>query len=335
MRIGAPGREDGAYAAVCGRLAALEKRLLGAAAIEECLAARDAASVAELLARRGILAAGEEPLPARWEEALELGAAADDRLLLRMDPRPAVSLALLARHDLANVRGEIRAKALGREYDGPWHPRGTLPREELARTGAAWAGRLPPELGDAVRRLAVAGSPVHLREIDDRLDAAWLRAVRAAAAAAGSRFFLDWLGHFADLANVRARLRFLAAPEAWPGPAPALLPGGHLDPGRLDAAGGAEALRRRLARTVYGALLARATEADGPLSLSRLDREADDLLTGLLRPARLLALGPERLWAWHLAHDVDAKNARALMLGKLGRLPPERIRPLLRLPHVA
>jgi len=332
-RIEALPREDAAYAEACGRGRVLEGRLIGPADLEELLALGDPAELGAELARRGTIEPAGRALPEGWEEALDRAGASADRILLGLDPRPAVSRLLVLRHDLSNLRGLLRARAVGVEYDGPWHPRGTIDRAALEGSlERPTPGALPEPLAAEARALARTAASRDLRWIDDRLDTAWLGALRAEVRASGSRFFLDWLGHHADLANVRALVRHFSAPGAWPGP-PALLPGGHLDSRALAGHDGVEGLFRALARTVYAPLLERAARVAPGAPGPALDREADDFLTELLRPVRRLPLGPEPLWAWHLARDVEAKNVRALMLGALAGLPAARVRPRLRRPY--
>ena len=113
------------------------------------------------------------------------------------------------------------------------------------------------------------------------------------------------------------------------------LPGGHLGGDLFTAAETVPGLLRALGRTVYASVIARASAGSGGVSLEQLERAADDFLTGLLRPARHLSLGPEPLWAWQLAREVDAKNVRTLVLGTLAGFAPERLRTMLRQPYGA
>jgi V/A-type H+/Na+-transporting ATPase subunit C len=332
--VGPGARDDAGYAAACGRVRALEKRLLGPGRLEDLLGARDCASLLQALARFGVLARSVSDLAAGWEQALDLSGAEADRLLLSIDPQPTVSRILVMRADLVNLRSLMRSRALGVPYTGAWHTRALLERpalEAMERDGnyAAW----PEPLG---RRLAALHrlSPRGLPEINDELDAAWLGALREGALHGGSRFFLDWLGHAADLGNIRALLRRAAAPTAWPR-ALKPLPGGHLGEDLFSEKKPAALSLALLARTVYAPVLAQAGDGLGGVSPALLERAADDFLTRLLQPTRYLSLGPEPLWAWHLAREIDAKNVRTLILGNLAGIAPQRLRTLLRLPHGA
>ena len=330
-----PGtRDDAGYAAACGRVRALEKHLLGPERLEELLEARDLPSLLLTLVRFDVLARDVEDLPSNWERALDLSCARADRLLLEIDPHPLVSRILVLRADLVNLRSLLRSRALAIPYPGPWHPRSLYARpalEAMVRAGdyTAWPAPLAERLAAVVEP-----DPARLAAINDALDAAWLGALRAAAHDSGSRFFVDWIGHAADLGNIRARLRLAANPGAWPQP-PVLLPGGHLGEGFFSTAGSAGTLSAALARTVYAPVVARAGDGSGGVSPVLFERAADDFLTRLLRPARYLALGPEPLWAWHLAREIDAKNVRTLVLGALAGSAPDRLRALLRQPHAA
>jgi len=325
-------RDDAAYAAACGRVRALEKRLLGPERLEELLGVRDLPSLLQTLERFGTVARIGGDILKEWERALDLPGVQADRLLLEIDPHPTVSKILVQRADLVNVRSLMRSRVMGEVYPGPWHARALFGREELEvmmRTGdyKAWPGPL-------ARRLAALHQtpPPDLPAINAALDAAWFGALRDGAIQSGSRFFVDWLGHAADLGNIRAWLRQTAAPSAWPSSLP-LLPGGHLGEEFFAAKGAAPNLPGRLALTVYATVIARAADGSGGVSLALFACASDDFLTRLLRPARYLSLGPEPLWAWHLAREIDAKNVRTLVLGTLAGIAPERLRSLLRQPH--
>jgi V/A-type H+-transporting ATPase subunit C len=330
-----PGtRDDAAYAAACGRVRALEKRLLGPERLEELLGARDLPSLLQTLERFGTIARIDGDILKEWERALDLSGVQADRLLLEIDPHPTVSKILVQRADLVNVRSLMRSRALGAAYPGPWHARAQFGRAELegmVRDGdyTAWPGPL-------ARRLAALrqNPPLGLPAINAALDAGWIDALREGAIRSGSRFFVDWLGHAADLGNIRAWLRQAAAPSAWPASHP-LLPGGHLGEDFFAAKGAPPKLPGRLGRTVYAAVIARAGDGSGGVSLALFERASDDFLTRLLRPAKYLSLGPEPLWAWHLAREIDAKNVRTLVLGTLAGIAPERLRALLRQPYGA
>jgi V/A-type H+-transporting ATPase subunit C len=328
-------RDDSAYAAPCGLVRVLEKQLLGAARIEELLAASDLAALLRMLVRYGALSGASETLERDWARALELSLLGSDRTLLAIDPRPAVSEILVARADLVNLRSLLRSRALGVPFDGAWHPRGRFGRtalEESVRFGdwASW----PPPLARALEAMGDIGPSTTLPALNDALDAAWFGALLGAARASGSRFFVDWLGHAADLANIRARLRVAAAPRAWPA-LPAPLPGGHLDAERFSADATLDKLLAEIGRTVYAPLTERARAGEGEVSLAAFERAADDFLMRLLEPARFVSLGPEPLWAWHLAREMDAKNVRAIVFGALAGIDPERRRSLLRQPYGA
>ena len=328
-------RDDPAYAAPCGRVRVLEKRLLGAARIEELLGARDLAALLRMLVQFGALSGGCEPLEREWERALELSLRESDRVLLAIDPQPTVSEILVARADLVNLRSLLRSRALGIPFDGAWHPRGRFGRtalEDMARLGE-W-GAWPAPLARALGAIGDIGPSCTLAVLNDTLDTAWFGALLAAARASGSRFFADWLGHAADLANLRARLRVAAAPRAWPAPL-ALLPGGHLGAEYFAAGATPDEMLAGISRTVYAPLVEHARDAQGRVSLATLERAADDFLTRLLGPARFVSLGPEPLWAWHLAREIDAKNVRAIVLGALAGIDPDRRRALLRQTHDA
>jgi vacuolar-type H+-ATPase subunit C/Vma6 len=61
---------------------------------------------------------------------------------------------------------------------------------------------------------------------------------------------------------------------------------------------------------------------------------SDDFLTDFFRPAKYVSLGPEPLWAYYHAREMDARNIRAVILGLQVGEGREKLRRELRQPYV-
>ncbi len=333
-RYSVPQRDRGAYAEVCGRMRSLEKRLLGWARLEELLAAGDWPGLLSILLRSGYLSRQTEQPELNWDQALTMSLRESDRSLLAMDPQPLVMSLLVLHSDLLNLRSVLKAKVLSRPFSGHWHPRGIHSYATLqALVNTMNFSVYPPLLAEELCTLKDVLASKRLLTLNLAVDIAHHRALLRASRQSGSRLFLDYLGHLADLVNIKNRFRTLAFSEAWPEDPPPL-PGGHLGVKLLAGLPDQEALLGELARTVYGPLLEKSRGDGGNISPLRLEKEGDNFLTELIQPAKYVTLGPEPLWAYYLARETDAKNVRALILGTLSGREPEAIRAGLRRPYV-
>lgn len=327
------GRKDrDEFAAACGRIRAIEKKLLGRERLSELSAAGDVLSALRLLNRWGWTVGGDPPPDGRWGEMLTSSLWLSDHTLLKMDPRPVVTKLLVLKYDLLNLGAVCRARALGRPYDGPLHPRGwnVLSTLEVAvdrMDFSIYPGPLADELCD-LDDLQEGGDAGNVAAA---LAAARHRALRKAADGEKSRFFCDWLDHAADLQNIAVACRALAFPgfrERRPPP----FPGGHLGEKLSVHPETPGDLRPILGGTVYGPLFEASLDREGGLRLSAFEDGAANILTALLEPARYVSLGPEPLWAYWLARESDARNIRTILVGLegepgLGELPASLRRP--------
>lgn len=314
-----PGKDRELYAEACGRMRAMEKRLVDRERLGELVEALDVPSVLSMLRRWGWLAERQED-GGDWERAVAAGLAASDIELLSLDPRPLVTTLLVMRYEMINLGAVLKARAQGEGETPPLHPRGLSSAARLEEVTARMDfSSYPPPLAGCLQGLRSLASGSEPRKITAAVVRAHRRALFEAADGDGSVLLADFLRHETDVENIKLRLRALRQPALWEG-GDSFLPGGSVGEPVAGAVDEGD-LALRLSRTVYGPLLERSRGGDGRLSAAMLEKECDDFLTRLLEPAKYVSLGPEPIWAYWRAREVDGKNIRTAVLGILAGVP--------------
>jgi V/A-type H+-transporting ATPase subunit C len=69
-------------------------------------------------------------------------------------------------------------------------------------------------------------------------------------------------------------------------------------------------------------------------SLTKWERACDDALMAVVRKARFFALGPEPVFGFIFAKEMETRNLRVILSGKQSSVPKEEISERLRDPYV-
>ena len=92
-----------------------------------------------------------------------------------------------------------------------------------------------------------------------------------------------------------------------------------------------EFLADRLAMSDYAAVVSEGVrEWQDKGSITHFEKQADDLLTAYLQQGKLRPFGLEPLIGYLYAKEVEIKNIRMILVGKINGLPTELIRERLR-----
>lgn len=153
----------------------------------------------------------------------------------------------------------------------------------------------------------------------------------------GSIFLDGYIKMAIDLENIKIFFRARIAGRDRRSLEKALIPGGHLDKRTLaeyfDKP--ADEIASRAGHLRYGSSIFEGIEEylrSG--SLERLEKECDDRLVEYLKEAKMFSFGVEPVIAFALAKEVEAKNLRVILFGKLAGMGADEIRPLLRKSYV-
>jgi V/A-type H+-transporting ATPase subunit C len=149
----------------------------------------------------------------------------------------------------------------------------------------------------------------------------------------GSIFLEDFFQKQIDLINIKTFIRVQRIGRDRAFLQKILLPHGRLAPEFFTGLPGdsLETLAGELATSEYGPLVEEGIrqwlEQE---SLARLEKLADDFLTAFLQRGKHSPFGLEALIGYLWAREMEMKNIRLIMVGKINKLPNEAIRERMR-----
>lgn len=330
-------RQDGAYGFPTGQIRALEAKLLDGAKYQRLLDAPDAIEAWRALAEVGYAKATEIKLD-NYEQALQNELRELYELVRRLTVRPQETDWLMQRYDFHHLKVYLKAKLLGEDPAEGLVPGVGLTPPKLIETAVqteVWSA-LPKELAHAGERAFREYQTTRQAQtldvvIDTELFALIQRAV------CGHPYLETLVALWSDLLNLKTLVRAKLLNRERGFVERALLSSGMLERSRLlklfESA--LETWPEELRHTEYGDLMARSVRAwEEQRSLALLEKLSDDLVTNYLKQAKLALYGVEPLVAYVLAKEIELKNIRMILIGKLNGLSKEAIAERLRVSYV-
>ena len=341
-------REAIRYGFAVGKVRVLETRVFGKATYERLLDAPTFAEQQRILSDT-VYGRYLEGANTRAEVEHALDRALDDFYLFIDEaglPEPVIRF-FRERRDFANLKGALKARALGISTEGLLVGLGSIPKDafsgslkdlpapfgrlavELSRyfedEGAAFRGQAPAKSGSPGPS---SGRASDLGDIDHAIDAAMFERLSELARESGSAFLKELVAYMTDIGNVKTLIRArLAGAPASSIPA-MLLPGGSVPASRLAELAALPPIEAAVS-------LARLTPFAGiPMSdlsdPARLDVIADNVIAHFLGRGRRVPVGAEPVISYVLSREAEVGTLRTLLLGKLIGLNPDLLRSRLR-----
>ncbi len=252
----------------------------------------------------------------------------------RMSPWPELVDLLTLRYDLHNLKVLFKDKYLGSRAEILF-PSGALPPDRLRAAVTEEDFRdLAPAVRTAAERVveefAASRDP---QLIDLHLDRALFDELLVSGRAARSSFLEGLFRRQADLANLRAFIRVKRMGRGRNFLKKVLFSHGAVDPDLylavLDEP--LEALITRLAMSDYAAVAAEGVrEWQERGDAARLEKRCDDFITAYLERGKRSPFGAEPLIGYLWGKEIEIKNIRLILVGKINRLPVEAIRERVR-----
>ncbi len=141
----------------------------------------------------------------------------------------------------------------------------------------------------------------------------------------GYLFFIDYVRHCLDLANIKTFLRFHYR-QTKEKLEESLLPGGFLDPKifKRHFESSAPDLYPLLAKTEYESIWVKAWQGiEEKNTFVILEREIENYLINYLRRAKEIVFGPEPVFVYGQARRREVHLFRLIAIGRMLQLPPE------------
>jgi V/A-type H+/Na+-transporting ATPase subunit C len=327
--------DDTIYAYAVGRIRALETRLLDKSRFERMIDSSSAEEALKLIAESDYANAVSEIADVHdFEKMLsaELKAAFD--LVMKISPRPGQIAILAQRYDVHNLKVLLKAKFMGIKSDliidaGSLNPE----KIEFAVSEDDYRD-LPVKLRGAAEKICedflVHRDP---QVIDLLLDQVLYEQLLQSAEEVGSDFLKGLFVRQIDLINLRSLIRVKRMGFDREFLKKVLLPQGMLPVDRLTGFldEPLETLITSLAMTAYADLVGEGVRdwlEKG--TASRLEKLSDDYITAYLKKGKWKPFGLEPLVGYLWAKEIEIKNIRLVLVGKINKLPAEAIRERLR-----
>lgn len=318
------------YGFAVGRVRVLETRMLTPATYERLIDARDLAERRRIL---GETVYGGYLERAHNAEGVERGLEAAvtalyDEFLCRSNLPGAVVAYFRTRHDFENLKGRLKAEALGIEMAGLLTRLGSVPPE----TFAGPAERLPVALRDAEARIRseVTGDDGALMpgRIEDHTDTELFAELGRIVRRSKSPYLATVHALEADLANVRVVLRARArgAPAVYA--QERFVSGGRISSSVLVA--GYRLPLEELARRMTSAGPLRGMDPEAFTRIERFDVAAGVLRARVVRESRFVAIGPEPVLGYVISRLAEVTALRTVLIGSLAGVDRDTLRERLR-----
>lgn len=324
-----------AYAFAVGRVRVLETRLLDKSKLERMIEASSVEEAYKVLAETEYAGAVAEMASVHdFEQILHAEMAATLRLLKQSSPRPDLIALMAWCYDVHNLKVLLKAKFMESKEE-PLLPLGTIAPDKLRGMVEEGVFRdLPSFLRDAVQKVmeefSVSRDP---QIIDTNLDIALFEMLSAYARKARSSFMEGLIVRQIDLANLKIFTRVKRMKKDRKFLHKVLLPGGTISSERLAALLDEpfDALCAQLAVSDYAKVISegmrdwleRGTAA-------RLEKLSDDFITDYLRRDKGSPFRLEPLINYLWSKEIELKNIRLILVGKINRLPAGAIRERIR-----
>ena len=308
-----------------GRVRALEGRLLPNTTLERLLDAKDFGEQKRVLADTEYASVmGPSETAGDVERALDTYLGGLFEFIETSRLPEAVSRFFRVGYDYLNMKGRLKAEALGAPLDDLLSSHGTVPLETFRGPTEALP-RYLCELDTAVRD---SRGEVEREAIDPVVDRAMFKDMRASAAASECEALEEIAALTIDLANVKTvvRARALDRPvsDVWK----ALVEGGRVRRQGLLVPYGlpfAEMIERIAVMVSLPGMIPRDLA-----EIQRLDVLADNLLMRHARQARLVATGIEPVVGYVMARRSELVIVRTLLLGRLAGMGSDAMRGRMR-----
>jgi len=323
------------YAYAVGRIKVLENKLLSRDKIDRMLEAPSAEEAIKVLAENEYGQGQDMANPHDYEKLLSAELEKTYQLINTITPNKAITDLFLLRYDIHNLKVLLKARFLGNEQDQFLAGIGSIPVADLKNAVLNQDyENLPPFLARALTELEEALSlKFDPMKIDLFLDRAYYDWVFTVCNKGRNAFLRQLFIKRVDLTNIETMFRVRKIGEGFEFLKKLLIPHGSFDFSFFSAAMDQtpEEFLQAMKNSEYAKVLTAGIQdfiKTGSLTL--YERLMDDYIMGFLKSHKYNPLGIEPVIGYLLAKENEIKLVRMIMVGKINRIPNDRIRERLR-----
>lgn len=332
-----PRFKDEDYAYATARIRAIENKLLTSQKLDRLMDAPGAEEAVKLLVEQGYGLGGTDTALAAsqiFEKLLSDEMKKTYLLLREILPDSRAVLLFMRRNDYLNAKIALKAEYLGLDHEGMTDS-GTVEPSRLSRmVHDRDLGDMPEAFKAGVlESVDVYGRTGDPQSIDFIMDRAMYRNMTADAEAIGEPALLDLAKLIQDTANLRIFIRAKLLGKSREFLNKALLEGSNI-PRKTYlelAEKSLDVFLEEIRFTPLSELASNLREAIKTGSaISMAEKVLDDAVLGHVKKSKYVAMGLEPVIAYLFYKEVEIRNVRLILTGKINRIPQESIRERIR-----
>jgi len=260
-------------------------------------------------------------------------------LLKEIAPGPDVFDLFLITNDYHNIKVVLKSEFLGQDYDNLLVESGSIPIDKLkTMIRERSMADMPDVMKSAVEEcIQTYNKTLDPQVIDIILDKASFKQMKDTSIKSENKFIKDLVTLFIDLANIKIFLRAKALNKSWDFLKKVLIPEGNINSAvfveNLDNP--LDSFIDALKFTSLGEFLEEGIESFKTTgTLTKFEKLSDNLILNYVKKSKYIALGIEPLVGFLIAKEMEIKNARIIMVGKINNISNDVIRERLREAYV-
>lgn len=333
-------KNDTQYAYSVSRIRAIERKLLDKGKLDRMVDAKSPEEALKVLLEAGYGNSSSDSVNIyEYENLLGDEYKKVYNLLKEIAPEPDVFDLFLLTNDYHNIKVILKAEFSGQNDNGLLIESGSIPSNKLkTMIRDRNLSNMPSIMKGAVEEcIETYNKTLDPQFIDIILDKASFKQMKETSLKSGNKFIKDLVTLFIDLANIKIFLRVKKLKKSWEFLQKVLIPESSIDKKlfveNLDTP--LETFINALQFTSLGAFLHEGIESfriNG--SLTKFEKLSDNFVIAYIKKSKYIPLGVEPLIGYLMAKEMEIKNARIVMVGKINNISNEIIKERLREAYV-
>lgn len=334
------GKNDTQYAYSVSRIRAIERKLLDKGKLDRMVEAKTPEEALKVLQEADYGKSGSDSVNIfDYENLLRDENKKVYSLIKEIAPEPEIFDLFLISNDYHNIKVLLKSEFSQKSNDNLLVDSGSIPQGRLkTMLRDRDFTNMPVIMKNAIEECIEAYNKTSDPQvIDIILDKASYKQMKDTSQKSGSKFIRDLVTLFIDLANIKTFLRVKALNKTWDFLQKVLIPEGSIDIKFFvqNLENPLDSFVDALQFTSLGAFLQEGIESfKNTGTLTKFEKISDNLILNYVKKAKYISLGIEPLVGYLMAKEMEIKNARIVMVGKINNISNEVIKERLREAYV-
>ena len=332
--------KDTQYAYSVSRIRAIERKLLDKGKLDRMVEAKSPEEALKVLQEADYGNRDSDSLNIyEYENLLKDESKKVYSLLKEIAPEPDVFDLFLISNDYHNIKVILKSEFSGQDCDSLLVESGSIPSHKLKTMvrDRDWTS-MPAIMRAAIEEcIQTYNKTLDPQVIDIILDKASYKQMKEISIKSGNRFIEDLVTLLIDLSNIKVFLRVKALNKSWDFLQKVLIPDGSINSTTFiqNLDNPLESFIDALKFTSLGEFLEEGIESFKTTgTLTKFEKLCDNLIMNYVKKSKYISLGVEPLVGYLMAKEMEIKNARIIMVGKINNISNEVIRERLREAYV-